>query len=83
MNFRSFVIAFAAIYGMTAGVALWAQQPQPLPVPNPQSPDVQAIAAKLMNEINVGLQCSSALITAQNKIAELEQKLAIASKPKE
>lgn len=36
----------------------------------PPPPEMQALSAKLVGEINVGLQCSSALITAQQQLEQ-------------
>lgn len=43
-------------------------------VPAVQTPDQQALAGKLMQEISSGLQCQSALITAQRELEELKKK---------
>lgn len=59
------VILFIAI---VAAVPAWAQHPVSVPPIN------QALSEKLLAEINAGLNCSAALIAANARIRELEDK---------
>lgn len=51
-------------------LALAQQVPQ-----QPQSPREQALTAKLIGEINNNLECSTNVVTLQQKIAQLEAQL--------
>lgn len=45
------------------------------------SPQVRALSERIMSEINTSLACSAALLLAQDKIKELEDKLAKKEQP--
>lgn len=59
-------IAFALV--LLATPALAQQQPAP-------SPEVQALQARVMQEINGNLQCSTAAITLQGENAKLKAEI--------
>lgn len=49
----------------------------------PSPPGEQALGQKLLVEIQAGLQCSTALITAQAELTKLRAELEAAKKPPE
>lgn len=56
----------AALISAAAITGANAQPPQP-----PSSPMEQALGAKLMQEINAGLQCSAGIVQLQKQVADL------------
>lgn len=67
MNLLHRTIA-TALFAITVLSPAQAQQQQP-------SPSEQALGAKLMKEINDGLQCSATVVSAQAEIQRLQAKL--------
>lgn len=61
-------LAFAAaVAGYALVATALAQQPQ-------GTPEVQALSAKLMSELNAGLTCNAEVVRLHARIAELEAK---------